>query len=70
MPLLSLAAAVTRSGSPTLAAELLRRALPPRGLGLEALGELRPWNVAAMKMLLPLAQAQGEEGSRGAGVGG
>lgn len=58
-PLLQLCAALLRAGERGQALQLLPRALPPRGLGFDALAELRPWHVAALKELLPEAAKHG-----------
>ncbi|KIY92008.1 hypothetical protein MNEG_15955 [Monoraphidium neglectum] len=55
LPLLQLSYALHRAGDTPLSLALLRRALPPQGLCFDALAELRPWHVGALREMLPVA---------------
>jgi len=59
--LIQLSYALVKAGDRDLGLHLLRRALPPTGLPFDAVPELRPWHIGALKELLPLAAKYGSE---------
>lgn len=60
-PLIQLAYALHKAGEHDMACHLLSRALPPAGLSFDMLCDLRPWHLAALKELLPLAAKRGSD---------